>query len=340
MKVNLKGVISVKQVKRINDELMMVTLKNDFLEVVLLNKGASIFKLIFNGIDVVIGPKVIEDFIKDDHYYGKTIGRVSGRLFCSGFEIEGTKIYPKPYKSETTTIHGGANGFSTRYFNYVESNENTVIFEIHSKSVDDGLPGDVNLRVTYTLEDNILHMDYEGDTTETTLMNITNHAYFNLDNSHDILDHIIKVHSSKYVKFEDDFSVSGIAEVTETPFDLREPIALKEPISKLMNTPFKGLDTIFLLDQGLASLYSPKSLIGMTLKSTYPSLVVYTHNSYSPDKIPYYKSNPYKGVALEFEYEPGGIHYSFLNSGILNKNQKYQHKTSYAFFYDPFKTKA
>lgn len=330
----------MKQVKNINKDLTMVTLKNDYLEVVLLNKGASIFKLIFNGVDVVIGPKVIEDFIKDEHYYGKTIGRASGRLFCSGFEIEGAKIYPKPYKSETTTIHGGAKGYSTRYFNLIDSDENSAIFEIHSTSEEDGLPGDATLRVTYTLEDNFLHMYYDGEATETTLMNITNHAYFNLDDSHDILDHVIKVHSSNYVKFEDDFSVSGIGNVEGTPFDLREPVALNVPISKLKSTPFKGLDTIFLLDQGLASLYSPKSLIGMTLKSTYPSLVVYTHNSDSPDKLPYYKTNQYKGVALEFEYEPGGIHYSFLNSGILDKNQKYQHKTSYAFFYDPFKTKA
>jgi aldose 1-epimerase len=330
----------MKQVKKINKDLTMVTLKNDVLEVVLLNKGASIFNLIFKGIDVVVGPKVLADFIKYDHYYGKTIGRSSGRLFCSGFEIEGIKIYPKPFISETYSLHGGANGFSTRYFNYVESHENSAIFEIHSTSTDDGLPGDINLRVTYTLIDNILQLDYDGDTTETTLMNITNHAYFNLDGSPDILDHVIKVPASKYVKFEDDFSVSGIAEVDRTPFDLREPTALKEPIKKLMNTPFKGLDTIFLLDQGLTSLYSPKSLIEMTMKSTYPSLVVYTHNSISPDQIPDYQSSRYQGVALEFEYEPGGIHYSFLNSGILNKNQKYQHKTSYTFNYDPFKTGA
>ena len=309
----------MKNVVYYDDNVIEVILKNEYLEVHLLNVGASMFKLFYDGVDVLVGPKDIKTFIRKEHYYGKTVGRFSGRLPLS-FNKKGLNINLKPYKGDTSTIHGGENGFSTRKFSYVETKDNEVLFTLIQKEEDDGLPGDISLEVKYELTNNELKVSYLANTTKTTILNIINHGYFNLDQSKTILEHELQISADKYVVFDDEYNIKGIKEVDNTIYDFKDYVEIKKPLSHLKGTAFKGLDTIFKLNKEKESnLYSSKNKTNMQITTNYPSLVVYTHNADSPDGLDYYKLWPYAGVALECEYEPGGIMTDFLNDGILKK---------------------
>lgn len=322
----------MKKIIKHNNDVIEIILENEYLKVHLVNTGASIFKIYFNNIDIIVGPKDIPTFIRKEHYYGKTVGRFSGR-FPLNFKVkELDEVNLKPYKSENGAIHGGVNGYSTRTFKYIPTTENEVLFTLIGKEEDDNLPGDISLNVKYVLNNNELIIYYEATTTKTTILNLTNHAYFNLDNSKTIYDHSLEVPAKKIVHFDDNYNILGLKEVKNTLYDFNKPIKLKKPLKKLKASAFKGLDTIYLLDEQKAcSLYSNKNKTLMEIYTNYPSLVVYTHNSISPDGLDYYKLWPHVGVALECEYEPGGTLYDFLSSSILNENETYKHYIKYKF---------
>lgn len=320
----------MKNVIYYENNVIEVVLENEYIKVHLVNVGASIFKLFYNDVDIVVGPKDLNDFIKKGHYYGKTVGRFSGRLPIKFSVKELKNINLKPYKGEASTIHGGENGFSSKYFNYHPTKENEVVFSSLQKETDDNLPGDVYLEVKYELVDDTLNVTYYATTTETTLLNITNHVYFNLDASHTITDHELNINADKFVLFDEAYNIKGLKEVDGTLYNFKSYKSLKKPLSELSETPFKGLDTIFMLnEEKFLNLYSPKNNTNLKISTNYPAVVVYTHNDISPDGLDYFKLWPYAGIALECEYEPGGSLTDFLSDSILKKGQEYQHFITY-----------
>ncbi len=322
----------MKRIIKHNDGVIEVVLQNEHIKVHLVNVGASMFKLFYNNVDILVGPKDIETFVKDEHFYGKTVGRFSGRLPVNFYNEHLKEVNLDPYKGESSTIHGGPKGFSKRKFELLESENNVVVFLLFSSEEEDKLPGDVKLTVTYELNNNELLMTYSGSSTKTTLMNLTNHAYFNLDGSKRVTDHHLQINSSKIVNFDDSYNILGLKEVKETLYDFNLMKSLKKPLNTLKFSAFKGLDTIFLLDEEKnANLYSPLNRTNLQIQTSYPSLVVYTHNDESPDGLDYYRLWPHVGVALECEYEPGGTLYDFLSDAILQKEDKYSHFVKYSF---------
>lgn len=322
----------MKNVIYYDNNVIEVIIENKYLKVHLINVGASMFKLFFNDEDVLIGPKDVKTFIKSDHYYGKTIGRFSGRLPTTFSVKELKNINLKPYKDEFSTIHGGKNGFSTKVFSYLETKEDEVVFTLIQKEEDGSLPGDINLKVKYELNNNELKVSYVATTTKTTILNITNHSYFNLDNSKTILDHKLKINADEFVLFDEEYNIKGLKETKGTIYDFNEYQEIKKPLGYLKETAFKGLDTIFKLNKEKnTNLFSLKNKTNLEITTSYPAIVVYTHNSDSPDNLDYYKLWPYVGVALECEYEPGGSLTDFLSDSILNKDEIYNHFINYKF---------
>src|SRR5690554_6789248 len=254
------------------NDVVEIILENEILKVHLLNVGASMFKFIYNDVDILVGPKEVKTFIKPDHYYGKTVGRFSGRLPVN-FSAKGLKnINLEPYKGIGSTIHGGKNGFSTKKFQYKETTNNEAVFTLLQKEAFDNLPGDINLTVTYKLIGNELKVSYYATTTKTTILNITNHSYFNLDYSKTVLEHQLKIAADEFVLFDDKYNIKGLKEVENTIYDFREFVEIKKPLKELKNTVFGGLDTIFKYsDKKEVNLYSPKNKTNLEITTSYPA---------------------------------------------------------------------
>lgn len=312
------------------NDVIEVMLENQYLKVHLLNVGASMFKFIYNDVDILVGPKDIKTFIKPDHYYGKTVGRFSGRLPINFSAKELENIVLEPYKGEYSTIHGGKNGFSTKKFIYKETSIDEAVFTLQQKEVSDNLPGDIKLTVKYKLVADELKVSYYATTTKTTILNITNHSYFNLDGNKTILDHKLKISADEFVLFDESYNIKGLKETDSTIYNFKEYAKIKKPLKQLKDTVFGGLDTIFKLsDKKEVNLYSPINKTNLSITTSYPAAVVYTHNVDSPDGLDYYKLWPYAGVALECLYEPGGTLTNFLNDSILKENESYNHFVNY-----------
>lgn len=177
-------------------ETKFVVIKNEYLEVTLSTLGASIYRIIFNGEEMVLTPKDQKDFLKPNVYYGKTIGRLCGRIEAKPF-----KNYNPEDNENGVSLHGGNNGFSSKIFN-VENKPTFAEFHYLSKDGESGYPGNVILRVKYELIDRSLIVSYFAVTDKQCLLSLTNHAYFCLGESS--LDNLfLQMNNDKYIVVDD-----------------------------------------------------------------------------------------------------------------------------------------
>src|SRR5690606_25069467 len=133
-------------------------------------------------------------------YFGATIGRYGNRIAKGKFTIDG-KEYQSSLNNGANMLHGGKDGFQYQVWDATQPDDHTIVLNYLSKDGEEGFPGNLNVKVTYTLtDDNELKMDYEATTDKTTIVNLTNHAFFNLngEGSGTILDHTLQIFADKY----------------------------------------------------------------------------------------------------------------------------------------------
>ncbi len=310
-----------------------VTMKHQDLEVVLLSYGASLYSVKFKNLEMTVRPDDLDAFLNAKFYYGKTCGRTAGRLIAPSYEIDG-KAYPvKPFGGETTKLHGGKLGFSYRHFELVsyedEENLASVTFKIVSPDQEEDYPGELTLYVTYMIDqNNKLRMEFEATSTKDTLCSVTNHIYVNLDGKGSIVDHQVEVEASEYVCLNSDLTPLKKTTVENTPFDLRKRDSIHNRLESLRTTSIGGYDHTWIFDHkiGHALITNSDDSIRLDIQTNYPALVMFTHNVISPDPLPKrYGNGMQAGMALECEYEPGGIHFPDMNDAILRKNDTYHH---------------
>lgn len=314
-------------------EVKRVTMKKNELEVVLISYGASIYSIKFKGREVTVRPDDLDDFLNAQFYYGKTCGRTSGRLLVPSYSIDGIQYPVKPYKGETTKLHGGKLGFSHRHFELVSTSESddlvTATFKIVSPDQEEDYPGELTLYVTYLLDqNNKLRIEYEATSTKDTLCSITNHVYINLDGEGSIENHHVEIEASQYVSLHPDLTPHKKSSVENTPFDLRQRHVIKDDLHALKDTPIGGFDHTWIFDHkiGHAVITDSKDDYRLDIQTNYPALVVFTHNVISPDVLPKrFKTGFQSALTIECEYEPGGIHYKDMSDAILRQNETYHH---------------
>ena len=311
-----------------------IVLTNEIAEVTLISYGAGIYKYLYKGHNIVITPKTIDAYMHDLTYYGKTIGRTSGRLVVPSYEIDGKSYEVKPYRSDYTSLHGGPKGFSTQNFDVLSQTDSKVIFRYVSKDLEEGYPGKLTLDVTYELDqEGALHINFDAHSTKDTLCNITNHAYFNLNQKNStILDHEIMIKASTYLNIDKNYLLNSVDEVNDTPFDFSESKRFDDAIKSMKQTSFNGFDHTWIFDDLKdddikAKAYDPNSRIGLDVYTSYPAVVVYTHNDPAIISLegPYDQDALYCSFTFECQFEPGGIHHKNLNSAILKKDELYHH---------------
>lgn len=259
------------------------------------NFGARIVSLLVpdnqgNLRDVVLGFDNIEQYQNVPSDFGATIGRYANRINKGQFEIGG-KIIQLPVNNYGHTLHGGPKGWQYKAFKAEQPDSSTITLSLFSPDGDENFPGAVTASVTYTLtNDNSLDIKYTATPDAPTIINLTNHSYFNLsgDPSTTVLDHILYVSADTYTPIDSTFMTTGeMASVADTPFDFLTPHAIGERINDSTNVQLlygKGYDHNFVLNTGLdvtqraAEVTSPVSGIRLDVYTDQPGLQIYTGN--------------------------------------------------------------
>ncbi|MDC7763704.1 galactose mutarotase [Priestia aryabhattai] len=296
---------------------------------------------------VVLGFDSIEEYQKYSPYFGAVVGRVAGRIGGAEFQLN-DETYRLEKNEGNNHLHGGSEGFSHKIWHAktIDASDHVgVEFTYVSKDGEEGYPGNLEVKVTYTLTNkNEFHISYEGTTDQDTLINLTNHTYFNLSGNlkETVLDHVLKLKSNEFLELNDDLLPTGeTISVTDTPFDFREGHSLKEgvesthPQNVLVD---KGYDHPFLLEaetENQMSLFDPASGRKIEVKTDQPSVVLYTGNHLDEEfEIRGVHSEKYLGVCLETQGLPDAIHHKHFPSCVLKPGEKYEASTHYTFITD------
>lgn len=279
-------------------EVFQYTLRNAAgVTVQIINYGATVTSLRApdrNGAmsDVVLGYDNLQGYINGTAYFGGIVGRYGNRIAKGRFELEGRQ-YQLATNNGENHLHGGKIGFNKVLWDsqvLSDSEEPSLQLQYVSPDGEEGYPGTVTLKVVYTLtEKNGLRIDYEGTTDQTTILNPTNHSYFNLSGSftNTILDHLLTIEADSYTPVDSGLIPTGeIANVANTPMDFRTPRAIGERIeAKDQQLLYgKGYDHNWVLRdftgevRKVAELYEPKSGRLMTVFTDQPGLQFYSGN--------------------------------------------------------------
>lgn len=295
--------------------------------------------------EVLLGQSSMADFDKQQSYMGVTVGRYANRIANGQFKIDGTK-YQVDTNQAGNTLHGGSEGFDKRRWSVVKETSNSVEFSLISPDGDQGFPGDLTVSVIYQLtDDNQVVISYLANTTKSTPVNLTNHAYFNLlgANSEFLgLDHILSINASEYVPTTDVGIPKGAwKKVKDTNFDFTEPKVISQDfmLDKDQDNA-KGYDHSFVLDKTCAkgecaaSLTSPDSLVTMHVVTTKPAMQLYTGNwlAGTPNRVGG-EYQDYSGIALETQFLPDAPNHPEWPqlSSVLSSIDTYKHETRYQF---------
>ncbi len=214
-------------------------LKNGDLQMAMTNYGARIVGLWApdkNGkmTDVIIGRGSVKAYVDGpESYFGATIGRVGNRIAKGKFKVEG-KEYSIVPNNNANALHGGEHGFQDKVWEADQPNDYTLVLEYTSPDGEEGFPGELDAKVTYSLiDDHTLKIEYEATTDETTVVNLTNHSYFNLngEGSGTILNHKLQIYADKFTPVDEGLIPIGeLRDVKGTPFDFTSPHTIGERI--------------------------------------------------------------------------------------------------------------
>jgi len=314
--------------------LEQISIHNQHLKFVCINYGATIKNLFVkdkNGdeTNVIIGFKEPENYLTNPYYIGASIGRFAGRISDGGFIIDG-KRYPI-YNPEGVHLHGGKNNFSHKYWEIDEINTSEipyVKFSYISKHLEEGYPGNLQVYVTYKLDGNKLVITYEAETDETTIVNLTNHNYYNLNGKGNILDHELHLKSTQFLEVNEKQLATGkLKDVNQTPFDFLKTRKIGNHIN------FKGIDDCLTLEvqDAIATLYSLQSGIEMKVSTNQPGVVIFTPKELPEANYTNETVAEFSSICFETQNYPDAPNKPHFPSAELKKGEKYFNKSEFEF---------
>lgn len=296
--------------------------------------------------DVVVGMNSIKGYKNStEPYFGATIGRVGNRVALGKFTLEG-KQYQIPLNNGKNALHGGVKGFQDVVWNAEKTNEKTLVFTYASPDGEQGFPGNLNVKVTYSItDDNAVRMEYEATTDKTTIVNLTNHAFFNLngEGSGTILNHELQIYGDKFTPVGEGLIPTGeFKSVKNTPFDFTSKHTIGERIeNKDEQLKFgKGYDHNYVLNDEkrdgfihAATIKGDVSGIALDIYTEEPGLQFYSGN-FMQSKNTFksgVKDDFRTAFALETQHFPDAPNQPKFPQITLKAGEKYHTVSLYQF---------
>ena len=330
--------------------LYILTNKNG-LEMAVTNYGAKIVSLMVPDkdgslTDVVMGHDSIDDYLSSEEpYFGAVCGRTANRIAKGRFTLDG-KEYTLAVNNGPNSLHGGTKGFNAVVWDVKDISDNSIVLFYVSADGEEGFPGDLSVTVTYTLtDDDSVDIHYEAETTKPTILNLTNHSYFNLSGAGDpsIGDHTLRLIADNYLPTDDTAIPYGKSEhVRGTPMDFTEAHAIGERINDdFQQLDFgKGYDHTYIINKEHPDDYayagvlkSPKTGISMEMYTSEPGVQMYTGN-WMTGKLRGKHGQRYpqrSAVCFETQHYPDSINHPEYPTVILRPGEIFRSRTTYKF---------
>jgi aldose 1-epimerase len=302
--------------------LQQVTINNAHIRLTTLDYGAIIQKILVSDKNdqphnCAVGFKDHEDYLTDQHFFGACVGRFAGRISRGHFKI-GNTTYPI-YEHHGVHLHGGQKGLGRRFWKLIDQSDKHnpyVTYQYESPHLEEGYPGNVRVTVTYQLIENTLKILHQATTDQPTVVNLTNHTYFRVDDAATPDDLILQIRSEKRLLTDEKLLPTGeISLVENSAFDFRKPKTIGD---LRLDTPFVVAPS----QENLAMVHSKRSGIQLSVRSNQPALVVYT-----PKDLP--------AICFETQNFPDAPNQPSFPSSILLPGETYRNESFFTFHLVP-----
>ncbi|MCP4314057.1 MAG: galactose mutarotase [Bacteroidetes bacterium] len=328
------------------DSVMLFTLSNEQgIETKITNYGAIITEIHTPDRDgktgnIVLGFDNLEQYLEGHPYFGALVGRCGNRIAKAQFTLDG-ETYQLAVNNGNNALHGGIKGFDKMVWDaeQISSEERAAIrLSYLSPDGEEGYPGTLKVTVTYELLMDQLFITYEAETDKATVLNLTNHSYFNLAGEGSILDHVLYINASKYTPADDELVPTGeLANVEGTPFDFRKPTPIGARFEEVGGNPV-GYDLNYVIDGSTgekslaAKLMDPKSGRFLEVTTTEPGVQFYTGNFLDGTLISGGVTyDQYAGMCLETQHFPDSPNQPDFPTTVLRPGEKFVSQTIFKF---------
>ena len=296
-----------------------------------------------NLADICLGYDTLREYDEKPSYLGATVGRYGNRIGQSRFTLNGVEytLFPNDGRN---SLHGGREGFDKKWWRgevLEAEHEDAVLFTYVAHDGEEGYPGKMRVQVTFALDDeNRLSIRYLAQSDKDTVINLTNHAYFNLAGEGTILDHTLQVNADCVTDVDAELIPTGeFLAVDGTPLDLRAPARIGDGVDRRKECRLidgvDGYDVNFVLNgvglKEAAILRDEKSGREMSVLTTEPGIQVYTGQGLNTDGHNGAHYGPYAGVALETQHFPDSPNQLSFPTTVLKAGATFQSTTIYAF---------
>jgi aldose 1-epimerase len=292
--------------------------------------------------DVVLGFDTFEPYLRDHPYFGALIGRFGNRIANGTFELNG-RAYTLAKNNGTNHLHGGIKGFDKVVWQAKITAESELTLTYHSADGEEGYPGNLDVTVVYALTDDELRIDYTAATDQATVLNLTNHSYFNLAGSGTILDHELELAAEYFLPTDERQIPTGeLRPVRGTPMDFTRPIAIGARLpsdDEQIRLGGGGYDHNWVLGDGdgverfAARVFEPNSGRVMEVHTTHPGVQLYTGNGLD-GSLKGKRGEAYVkhgALCLETQHFPDSPNQPQFPSTTLNPGEVYRHTTRFRF---------
>ena len=288
--------------------------------------------------DVVLGYDTLEGYVKTPGYLGATIGRFANRIGGASFALNG-KSYPLAKNNGVNHLHGGLRGFD-KYVWDAHAEADGLVFSRVSPDGEEGYPGTLTLSVRFCWKGDSFCIHYHAETDQDTILNLTNHSYFNLNGKGDVQKQLLKIHADLFTPNDDVCLPTGeIRPVAGTAMDFRRFKAIGQDADNDEDCvrASRGYDANFILDGSIPAVTarSPESGIVMQVTTDQPGVQLYTANGMGPVSGKNGQVYGHRAAfCLETQHYPDCIHHPDWPSCILRAGEAFDSTTVYAFSVD------